>query len=102
MAKDKPMKAPSYHPREVMAIEAADRIILKVRIGGVGGEYAEKVIFAQPGKLLRETLAEVQSEVRGNPKLAKVLIYLGAPIGMNDEVMVASVGQHHVPPELRH
>lgn len=91
----KTRKAPTYTPRELKAIAAADRIVARIIIAG---EWKEMEFWPLEGQSVRSRLAEIQNELSGNRSLAKVCLYVG---GMVDgERMIANVPHNLIPEEL--
>lgn len=90
-----PKKAPSYAPREMAAIRAADRIVCRVRIAG---EWKEMVFWPMAGQTVRARLIEIQAEMAADAACARVCLYVGGMI--NGEYMIANVPHDFVPEEL--
>ena len=88
-------RAPTYTPRELKAIAAADRVVARIIIAG---EWKEMEFWPLAGQSVRSRLAEVQAEIAGNPALARVCLYVG---GMVDgERMIANVPHNLIPEEI--
>lgn len=91
----KARKAPTYTPRELLALEAADRVVARIIIAG---EWKEMEFWPLPGQSVRSRLAEVQAEIVGNNSLARICLYVGATV--NGERMIANVPHNLIPQEL--
>lgn len=88
-------KAPVYTPRELLALEAADRVVARIIIAG---EWKEMEFFPLVGQSVASKLAEVQKEIAGNRSLARICLYVGGMV--NGERMIASVPHNLIPEEL--
>lgn len=89
---------PSYTPREQIALDHADRIVLRVLIAG---EWKEKEERATPGCTLLMTLHRIQTELRHSPDLRGVCLYVGGPDPRTGERMIAAVPHEWVPENVR-
>lgn len=88
-------KAPTYTPREMLALKAADRIVGRLRIAG---EWKEMEFWPMAGQTVRSKLAEVQAEIAADPACARICLYVGAVV--NGERMIANVPHNLIPAEL--
>lgn len=91
----KPKRAPTYTPRELLAFNAADRIVARIVIAG---EWKEMEFWPLAGQSVRSRLAEVQAEIAGNNSLARICLYVGGMV--NGERMIANVPHDLIPQEL--
>jgi len=92
-----PRKPPTYTPREVTALKAADRVVARTVITGTG-RWAEQEFYPAPGQSIRDKLAEIQAEIAANPALKRVALYVGGIV--NNERMIANVPHNFIPEEL--
>jgi hypothetical protein len=88
-------KEPVYTSREQKALDAADRVVLRVM---VLGEWKEKEIMAE-GRTVRAVLEETQGQLRHTPSLKGVCLYVGAIV--DGERMIASMPHEWIPASLK-
>lgn len=94
----RPRKDPTYTPREQIALDNADRVVLRVMIAG---EWKEKEEFPSQGLSLLMTLNRLQNELRHSPDLRGVCLYVGGLDPRTGERMIASVPHDWVPENIR-
>lgn len=88
-------RPPTYTPRELKAIAAADRVVARIIFAG---EWKEMEFWPLKGQSVRSRLAEVQAEIATNPALARVCLYVGGIV--NGERMIANVPHNMIPEEI--
>lgn len=88
-------KEPVYTSREQLALDNADRVVMRVFIAG---EWKEKEVMAAP-HTVRQCLEAVQKELRHTPTLKGVCLYVGAMV--RDERMIAAMPHDWVPASLK-
>ena len=93
--KSKARKAPTYTPREILALKAADRVVGRIRLAG---EWREMEFWPLAGQSVRSKLAEVQAEIQADPACARICLYVGGIV--NGERMIANVPHDFIPAEL--
>jgi hypothetical protein len=94
----KARKDPTYTPREDVALDNADRIVLRVRIRG---EWHEKEEFQTCSLTLLDRLIDIQTQLRHSPDLRGVCLYVGGLDPRTGGRMIASVPHDWVPENVR-
>ena len=89
---------PAYTSREQIALDHADRIVLRVMING---EWKEKEQFPPIGVSLLTILQLVQRELRHSPDLRGVCLYIGGLDPNTGERMIASVPHEWIPDNVK-
>lgn len=89
---------PSYTPREEIALENAECIVLRIRIFG---EWKEKREPAPPGATLLHVLEGIQAQLCHSPDIRGVCLYVGGADPRTGEMMKASVPHEWIPENVR-
>lgn len=94
------MRPPSYAPRELTAIRAADRVVARVLVRGQWREQEFRPDPALGETTVRQCLARVQAALRHTPSLAGICLYVAAVVDGQELRASVSTDPLLVPSEL--